>query len=78
MVDCIREDFGESAVEAAEKHPKQPRIVDGAPASSFATSFYVKSAADGDLSTSDSLCGATLVHKDIIVSAAHCYGTVSQ
>jgi hypothetical protein len=37
--------------------------------------FFAKSGEDNDKATPDYLCGATLVHTDILLTAAHCQGT---
>lgn len=37
--------------------------------------FFARSGKDGDNATPDYLCGATLVHNDILLTAAHCQGS---
>jgi Trypsin len=52
-----------------------PRIVNGSPVSNPTTvSFFARPARDEFHYTADSLCGSTLIHSDILVTAAHCHG----
>lgn len=52
-----------------------PRIINGDSASaSSAVSFFARPARDDLHYTSDPVCGATLIHSDILVTAAHCFG----
>jgi hypothetical protein len=56
---------------------KSLRIVNGislSDESQFATSFYLRSSYDDVPWTPDRLCGATLIHSDVAISAAHCQG----
>jgi hypothetical protein len=56
---------------------KNLRIVNGislSEESQFATSFYLRSSYDDVPWTPDRLCGATLIHSDVAISAAHCQG----
>jgi hypothetical protein len=52
-----------------------PRIIHGSPVLKPSTvSFFARPARDEFQYTTDSLCGATLIHSDILVTAAHCHG----
>jgi hypothetical protein len=54
---------------------KTSRIVNGSPVSKLTTaSFFARPAQDDLHYTADPLCGATLIHSDILVTAAHCQG----
>lgn len=49
-------------------------IVNGNPASPSDNQFFVRSWPDSVPQTNDILCGASLIHSDIIVTVAHCHG----
>jgi len=49
-------------------------IVNGDSAITQDYQFFVRSWRDSVLATSDFLCGASLIHPDIILTAAHCHG----
>lgn len=52
-----------------------PRIINGDSAlASPAVYFFARPARDDLRYTSDPICGATLIHSDILVTAAHCFG----
>jgi trypsin len=46
-----------------------PRIVGGLPAKSNAYPYFVTT-----VFTADSLCGASLIHEDFVMTAGHCFG----
>jgi Trypsin len=54
--------------------PVKPRIIDGVVSDPGARTFYVRSGFDQYYWTPEMLCGATLIHSDVIVTAAHCSG----
>jgi hypothetical protein len=49
----------------------QPRIVGGSVAKPFMAQYFVLSGHDNDSRTNDYVCGATLIHSDMLVTAAH-------
>lgn len=49
-------------------------IVQGVPAEPQDYPFFALTSSDSYASTRDDVCGATLIHSDIILSAAHCQG----
>ena len=53
---------------------KQTRMIGGTSVTnpSSRAPFYGKAGYDDDLNTSEILCGATLIGRDIAISAAHC------
>jgi secreted trypsin-like serine protease len=60
-------------LQKTQPSPK-PRIVDGTRADPSLAQFFAKAAGDELYWTPDRLCGAALIHSDILVSAAHCQG----
>jgi trypsin len=52
----------------------KPRIIQGDRADPSQRRFFAKSGYDNYAETSEILCGATLVSRDIAISAAHCQG----
>ncbi len=51
--------------------PPEPRIVGGSIAEPFMAQFFVLSGQDNDTRTTDYLCGAALIHSDMLLTAAH-------
>ena len=49
-------------------------IVNGDTAKPSDYQFFARSSPDTELSTADLLCGASLIHSDILLTAAHCQG----
>jgi hypothetical protein len=48
-----------------------PRIVGGTVAEPLTAQFFVVSGQDNDTRTADYLCGAALIHTDMLLTAAH-------
>uniref|UniRef100_A0A7S4AIX2 Peptidase S1 domain-containing protein n=1 Tax=Pseudo-nitzschia australis TaxID=44445 RepID=A0A7S4AIX2_9STRA len=58
----------------SQQNHKRNLIINGEPVNLPDHSFYVRSWPDSVAQTSDVLCGASLIHSDMIVTAAHCQG----
>ena len=58
----------------SERNRKRNLIINGDPVNLPDHSFYVRSWPDSVDQTSDVLCGASLIHSDMIITAAHCQG----
>jgi hypothetical protein len=78
---CRANDEGESSNHndntidfVGESPPISPRIIDGIVSTAGANTFFVRSGFDEYFWTPELLCGGTLIHNDIFITAAHCSG----
>ena len=63
-----------ASAERASTSAKRKLIINGDSVAASDHQFFVRSAFDDVAQTDDLLCGASLIHPDIIVTAAHCHG----
>ncbi|KAL3910982.1 MAG: hypothetical protein SGARI_001863, partial [Bacillariaceae sp.] len=61
-------------IEAFSSSPPEQKIINGTRADPSFAPFFARAAGDELNWTPDRLCGATLIHADILVTAAHCQG----
>jgi len=67
--------IGTTAETNTDKTSKRRKlIINGDPAPPTDNQFFVRSWSDSFTETNDVLCGASLIHSDIILTAAHCHG----
>jgi len=59
---------------SSSKSTKRKLIINGDPARPSDHQFFLKSTPDSFIETNDVLCGASLIHSDIILTSAHCHG----
>mmetsp|Transcript_47576 Transcript_47576/g.53017 ORF Transcript_47576/g.53017 Transcript_47576/m.53017 type:complete len:546 (-) Transcript_47576:286-1923(-) len=57
-----------------QQHQRRRAIVNGVVVDPSSALFFARSGQDQDESTADYLCGATLIHDDMLLTAAHCQG----
>lgn len=67
-------DFDDESDVLGENPPISPRIVNGGVSTPEASTFFVRSGFDEFYWTPELLCGGTLIHSDIFITAAHCSG----
>ena len=58
----------------SSKSTNRELIINGDSARPYDHQFFLKSTPDNVIETNDVLCGASLIHSDIILTAAHCHG----
>jgi Trypsin len=63
-----------SSLSSSSSALPRPRVINGTPSNPLSATFFVKTDRDQYFWTPDTLCGGTLIHDDIIVTAAHCFG----
>lgn len=64
----------DASLSSPRNPPISPRIVNGDISNPELNTFFVRAGFDEFYWTPETLCGASLIHSDIFVTAAHCSG----